>query len=152
MKITIHATCDFGSDRALLTRLNLQNGGLVQKVIDNAVIRYAEDYVPFDTGSLARSPYTETVIGSGEVIYPGPYAHYMYYGEVYGPNIWNEDGHVENAPQPYFSPAGQSKYPTGRPITYATDKNPLAGSFWIPRMWADHKADIIREAKAAVGR
>ena len=151
MNVRIHATCDFGSDRDLLKRLNLESGGLVQQVIDNAVIRYAMDYVPFDTGTLARSPYTMTVIGSGTVTYPGPYAHYMYYGEVYGPNIpvFDDDSDV---PTRYFSPPGQQKYPTGRPLTYAKDKNALAGSFWIPRMWADYKDDIIREAKAVVGR
>lgn len=71
----------------LLARFNLESGGMVQKAIDAAVIRYDMQYVPWDTGTLARSPYSVTAIGSGEVVYPGPYAHYMYYGEVYGPNI-----------------------------------------------------------------
>ena len=134
----------------LLSRLNLESGGLVQKVIDEAVIRYDMQYVPWETGTLARSPYTATVIGSGEVIYPGPYAHYMYYGEVYGPNIpvFEDDS---GEPTRWFSPPGREKHPTGRPLEYSPDPNPLAGSYWFERMKADHLDDIIREAKANVG-
>ena len=135
----------------LLSRLNLQSGGRVQQVIDNAVIRYDEQYVPWDTGTLARSAYSATKIGSGEVIYPGPYAHYMYYGEVYGPNIpvFEDDS---GEPTRWFSPPGREKHPTGRELKYSQDPNPLAGSFWFERMKADHLEDIIDEAKKAVGR
>lgn len=134
----------------LLSRLNLESGGLVQRVIDEAVIRYDMQYVPWDTGTLARSPYSVTVIGSGEVVYPGPYAHYMYYGEVYGPNIpvFEDDS---GEPTRWFSPPGQEKHPTGRPLQYSDDPNPLAGSYWFERMKADHLDDIVKEAKANVG-
>ena len=71
----------------LLRKANLEKGGLVQQVIDKAVIDYSLPYCPFDTGALANSPYSASVIGSGLVTYPGPYARYLYYGEVYGPNI-----------------------------------------------------------------
>ena len=135
----------------LLSRLNLESGGLVQKVIDEAVIRYDMQYVPWETGTLAKSAYSATVIGSGEVVYPGPYAHYMYYGEVYGPNIpiFEDDS---GEPTRWFSPPGQEKHPTGRPLQYAQDVNPLAGSYWFERMKADHLDDIVKEAKANVGR
>ena len=137
----------------LLEKYNLQSGGKVQQVIDNLVISYNEMYVPWDTGTLAASPRAVTVIGSGEVIYPGPYAHYQYYGEVYGPNIWNEDQHIKNAPSPYFSPPGQKKHPTGRELQYDTSTNALAGPFWFERMKADHVDDLVEEArKVAIGR
>ena len=131
----------------LLEKYNLQSGGKVQQVIDNLVISYNEMYVPWDTGTLAASPRAVTVIGSGEVIYPGPYAHYQYYGEVYGPNIWNEDQHIKNAPSPYFSPPGQKKHPTGRELQYDTSTNALAGPYWFERMKADHIDDIVEEAR-----
>ena len=149
MNLQIHAHCDFGSYQNLLNRLNLQSGGEVQKAIDTSVIRFSEDYCPMDTGYLAHSPYGATVIGSGEVVYPGPAAHYLYYGEVYGPNIpvFDDDSGI---PTRYFSPPGLPKHPTGRPLTYATDKNALA--VWVRRMWADHSSDVIREAQNAVGK
>lgn len=137
----------------LLEKFNLKSGGKVQQVIDKLIMDYDQDYCPWDTGLLANSPYSVTVVGSGEVIYPGPYAHYQYYGEVYGPNIWNEDQHIKNAPSPYFSPPGQKKHPTGRELQYDTSTNALAGPYWFERMKADHVDDIVEEAqKAATGR
>lgn len=133
----------------ILNKANLENGGLVQKVVDKAVIDYDLQYVPFLTGTLGQSAYSASQIGSGKVVYPGPYARYLYYGEVYGPNcpITDGDGNVL-----YFrSPAGKKKHPTGRPLTYDTSKNALAGSYWFERMKADHLNDIIEEAKKAVG-
>ena len=136
---------------ALLSRFNLESGGLVQQAIDKAVIDWDLQYVPWETGTLAKSPYSVTAIGTGEVIYPGPYAHYQYYGEVYGPNIpiFDDDS---GEPTGWFSPPGREKVPTGRELRYATDVNPLAGSYWFERMKADHLDDIVKEAKAHVGR
>ncbi len=140
---------DIDTER-LLSRLNLEAGGLVQKAIDKAVIDWDLQYTPWETGTLAKSPYSVTDIGSGEVVYPGPYARYQYYGEVYGPNIpIFEDNSGE--PSRWFSPPGQEKHPTGRELQYQTDVNPLAGSYWFERMKADHLDDIVKEAKAYVG-
>lgn len=135
----------------LLNRLGLQDGGPVQATIDKSVIDWCLQYVPWETGSLGKSAYAATVAGSGMVVYPGPYAHYMYYGEVYGPNIpvFEDDSGV---PTRWFSPPGRKKTPTGRSLTYATDVNPLAGSFWFERMKADHLEDIKKEALASVGK
>ena len=134
----------------MLRKRNLEKGGLVQEVIDQAVIDYSVAYCPFDTGTLAYSPYINTILGSGKVTYPGPYAHYLYYGEIYGPNIpvFEDDSGV---PTQFFSPPGQKKHPTGRPLTYKTDQNPLAGPFWIDRMKASHINDILEVAKHAAG-
>ena len=135
----------------LLAELNLQEGGRVQQVIDKSVIDYSIPYVPHDTGLLEVSPYSATEIGSGEVVYPGPYAHYMYYGQVYGPNI---PVFIDDTGEPafFFSPPGRKKHPTGRELQYSTDANALAGAFWFERMKADHLQDIIEEAKKNVGR
>ena len=134
-----------------LERFGLEDHGRVQKAIDKAVIDYDLQYVPMLTGTLGKSAYTATDIGSGKVIYPGPYARYLYYGEIYGPNIpvFEDDSGV---PTRYFSPPGEKKQPTGRPLTYNTEINPLAGSHWFERMKADHLKDIIEEAKRVATR
>lgn len=45
------------------------------------------------------------------------------------------------------------KQPTGRPLTYSTERHPLAGKLWFERMKADHKDDILKGAIAiAMGR
>ena len=108
------------------------------------------DYAPADTFMLAKSPYAASDIGSGIIVYPGPYAHYMYMGEVYGPNIPVFDDN-SGTPTRFFSRPGERKTPTGRAIQYKTDKNALAGPFWAERMKADHIDDIVREAKNAAG-
>ncbi len=152
--IEIHAEVTFHpSVNQLLAQYNLQTGGKVQQTIDDLVIVYSEDYCPWDTGLLASSPRTASVIGSGLITYPGPYAHYQYYGEVYGPNIWNGDQHIKNAPSPWFSPKGKKKHPTGRSLQYDTSTKPLAGSFWVERMKADRIDDIVEQARrVAIGR
>lgn len=140
----------FNGDQDLLRKHHLEKGGLVQQVIDKSAIDWSLQYAPWKTGTLAKSPYSATTIGSGKIIYPGPYARYLYYGEVYGPNIpiFEDDSGI---PTRYFSPPGQKKHPTGRELQYNTDTNPLAGSFWFERMKADHKDDILREAKSVAG-
>ena len=134
-----------------LAKMNLQSGGRVQKVIDKAVIDWDLQYVPFRTGLLGHNAYSASTIGSGKVVYAGPYARYQYYGEVYGPNIpiFDDDS---GEPTRWVSPKGKKKHPTGRPLTYDQSTNPLAGSYWFERMKADHLNDIIMEAKKAVGK
>lgn len=135
---------------ALLRRFNLQSGGKVQQAIDKAVIDYNLQYAPWETGTMAKNAYNATQIGSGKVVYPGPYAHYQYYGEVYGPNIpvFEDDSGI---PTRWYSPKGRKKHPTGRPLKHSTDVNPLAGPFWFERMKADRLKDILQEAKNAAG-
>lgn len=151
--LSVKAKVYMDSDTAaMLAKFNLEEGGLVQQTIDKCVIDYCIPYCPMETGTLAKSAYTATRIGSGEVVYPGPYAHYMYYGEVYGPNIpiFDDDS---GEPTGFFSPPGRKKSPTGRPLQYSTDLNPLAGSYWFERMKADRMEDIVREAQdAATGK
>lgn len=148
LKLKIKVTGIPKSKAAMLRRFNLESGGKVQQVIDKAVIDKSLAYVPWDSGTLGKSAYGATEIGSGKVVYPGPYAHYMYYGEVYGPNIpvFDDDS---GTPTRFFSPPGRKKHPTGRELQYKTDVNPLAGSFWFERMKADHLQEIIKEAEDA---
>ena len=148
--MTLETKIDVNFDAdSILAQFGLEEGGVVQQVIDKSVIDYCMPYVPHDTGTLETSPYAVTDIGSGEVIYPGPYAHYMYYGEVYGPNI---PVFIDDSGEPayFFSPPGKKKYPTGKQLQYSTDYNALAGAFWFERMKADHLQDIIEEARKNV--
>ena len=108
--------------------------------IHNTLAKMCDPYVPMDEGYLSQA----IEVTPQYVRYPGPYAHYMYMGEIYGPNIpiRDEDGLIIG----WFSPPGQPKYPTGRPIQYNTEKHPLATKEWDKAMMRD-KGD---EFKAAV--
>ena len=122
-------------------------GGSVQKVVDAAVIRECGPYVPHDEGILEGSASTATKLGSGEVIYDTPGARYLYYGEVYGPNIPIVENGVVTG---YFSPP--EKHPTGKKLQYSKEVNPLAGSHWFDRAMADHGEDVLKEAQNAANR
>lgn len=150
MATTIKARLEWKGNGDLLKKANLEKGGLVQQAIDKAVIDWNVQYCPMETGTLAKSPYSVTEIGSGKVVYPGPYARYLYYGEVMGPNIpvFEDDS---GEPTRFFSPPRQKKHLTGRQLEFSTDLNPLAGAFWFERMKADHMDDILKEVKSVAG-
>lgn len=150
MATTIKARLEWKGNGDLLKKANLEKGGLVQQAIDKAVIDWNMQYCPMETGTLAKSPYSVTEIGSGKVVYPGSYARYLYYGEVMGPNIpvFEDDS---GEPTRFFSPPGQKKHLTGRQLEFSTDLNPPAGAFWFERMKADHLDDILKEAKSVAG-
>lgn len=134
----------------VLKKLHLEPGGAAQIALENAVIKFSIPYCPHDQGVLEDSPFTATPRGSGKVVYPGPYAHYLYFGMVYGPNIpvFEDDSGV---PTRWFSPPKQKKHPTGKSLTYKTDQNPNAGPFWIERMVADRRKDLLEVVKNAAG-
>ena len=75
-----------------------------------------------------------------------PYAHYQYYGEVYGPNFLVEVG----GETVWRSPKNGKKSPTGRKLQYNKEVHPQAGSFWFERAMADHKEDVLTAAKEAI--
>lgn len=144
----IHARIEWEtSEQNFLATKNLETGGLVQAAIDNAVIRYGMQYAPMLTGTLAKSPYSASPPGSGRVIYNTPYARYLYYDVVYGPNIPIYDDN-SGEPTRFFSPPGQIKHPKSpeQSFKFNTGYNPLAGAFWFERMKAAHIDDIREEA------
>ena len=140
------ASIDLSELNTLLRRRGLEPGGKVQRLVDNAVIRYCDPKVPFATGTLKHSAITASVPGSGLVVYATPYARYLYYGEIMGPNIPVYEHGVLTG---FFSLSSRPKHLTGRPLTY--NGAPERGSFWFERMMAEHKRDIIREAARAAG-
>ena len=146
MKIKFDARLELDDLNAILARRGLLPGGRVQAVVDEAVLRYCAPKVPFDMGYLIRQALQTSIIGQGLIVYGTPYARYLYYGEVYGPNIpIFEAGELAG----FYSPPGQKKHPTGRALTY--QGAPERGAFWFERMKAEHREDIVREAAAAAG-
>jgi len=148
----------------ITTEVNINSKGVTSKIenlldentmlqIQNLFAKVIDPYVPMDTGSLAH---TIEVTSKG-VKYNVPYAHYMYIGLVYGPNIpIIENGEIVG----WFSPPGKgSKYPTGRPINYDLSAHPLATSHWdqvamqtqMTKFESDVKKILVRRAKELYG-
>ncbi len=79
---------------------------------------------------LKKSGILGTVIGSGEVVWNAPYAHYHYYGKL----------RVGRAPKILTN------------IDLKHHGAPMRGKFWFERMKADKKAQILDGARRlAVG-
>ena len=146
MPIQYDARLDLDGLREALEARGLTPGGKVQKFIDSEVIRLCDPKVPFATGVLKHSAITASVIGQGMVVYAAPYARYLYYGQVYGPNIpIFEAGELAG----FWSVPGKKKHPTGRKLTY--NGAPERGAFWFERMKAERGDDIIQGAAALAG-
>lgn len=148
MRLIIHAKFELKDTNHLLKKFHMEDRGKMQAAIDTAVLRYSGMYMPMDSGSLIARSHSATIIGSGRVVFPGPYAHYLYHGEVYGPNIpiFEDDSGI---PTTYRSPKNKKKYPTGRALNIKTDKNPQATSHWWEVAKANHLDAILEEARKA---
>lgn len=109
--------------------------------IHNALARYCDPYVPMKEGVLAQT----TEITAKSVKYTQPYAHYMYVGDVYGPNIpiKDKDGNIVG----WFSPPGQTKHPTGAQLKYNKKFHPKASKEWDKAMMAERGQEFTEEIK-----
>lgn len=114
----------------------------LKRIFDDQTMIYAHTrlhelcspYVPKDSGMLDDN----VAIDEKCVHYKSPYAHYQYKGEVYGPNIPLSDGG-------FYSPPNQKKTPTGRPLQYSKDVNPLATSEWDKAMKVSKGDQLAQE-------
>ncbi len=85
--------------------------------------RLIDPYVPMKNGPLSQN----LEITKDYVRYKQIYAHYMYMGIKYGPNIpqFDEFGHITG----FVSPKGKKKHSTGKPLNYSKEKHPLQHYF-----------------------
>lgn len=87
-----------------------------------------EPYVPMLTGSLKNRTY----IDQNQIVYPGPYARYLYYGKV-----------MEG---PKYGP----KHATDRDLVFTTDFHPQAQSHWFEASKSENMDKWVRVAEKAV--
>lgn len=121
------------------------NDKATRLAINNEFARRCDPYVPMAEGVLAQS----VQVQEDGIYYPGPYAHYMYIGQVYGPNIpIVKNGEIVG----WFSPKDKPKHPTGREIHYSTDRHPLATKEWDKAMMRDKGEDFTHTVEAILYR
>lgn len=95
-----------------------------------------EPFVPALTGSLTQRT---RVIGN-EVIYPGPYARFLYYGKVMvDPNTGST-----------YAPKGGTKVVTDRNLVFNKAMHPQAQSHWFEASKAQNLEKWVRVADKAV--
>ena len=118
-----------------------------QKFVDSECIRLMVKYTPARNNILYKAATLGTKIGSGHIYYNSPYARYLYYGEIYGPNIpIYEQGQLVG----FYSPP--SKSPTGRKMQYDKARHSQAQKLWFEVMKTNHKEQILRGAAAIAAK
>lgn len=137
--VTIHIEIDADKMANALNRVFTSDE--FKLALHNTFAKECEPYVPMDTGKLAQ-----TVNVTPEYVeYDREYAHYMYMGQVYGPNYpLYKDGVIVG----WRSPPGKGpKHPTGRLIQYSTETHPLAASKWDEVMMRDRGDEFKQQVK-----
>ena len=82
------------------------------------VMKDTDKYVPALTGSLTQRTHIEN---GNEIVYPGPYARFLYYGKVM---IYAPTGST-------WAPKNEHKVVTDRDLVMNTSMHPLATSHWF---------------------
>lgn len=95
-------------------------------------------YVPFLTGSLDQ----RTRVDGSEVIYPGPYARYLYYGKLM----------VDPATGSSYAPKGATKVLTDKNLVFNKAMHSQAQDHWFEASKAENMDKWLRVAGKAVKR
>lgn len=134
----------------IVARLGIDKNGDVQRQVTKIVNQRITRYMPYKNGVLAyKSKYIKSPT---EIEVLGPYARYMYYGEVMVDPKTGAAGFRDKDGQ-WKSRRGVPKVRSGRPIDYDTTKgHPLAGPKWDQRMMAAEGAQIAKEIQEYVDR
>lgn len=112
----------------MLAKRGLQPNGAAQLMLSNEVARHCDPYVPMSAGASAHMKNQRRIEPDG-VVYPGPYARYLYFGKVM----------VGRAPKKVID----------RDLKY--HGAPKRGAFWDKRMWKDKKHVILKSVAAMAG-
>lgn len=97
-----------------------------------------EPYVPARTKSLAN----RTLVSGDTIIYPGPYARFLYYGKLMiDPNTGSP-----------FAPKGATKVVTGKNLNISQAVHSKAQSHWFEASKAQNLPKWRRVAERAVQR
>ena len=95
-------------------------------------------YVPMLTGSLDK----RTRVEGAEVIYPGPYARYLYFGKLM----------VDPATGSSYAPKGTTKVLTDKNLVFNTASYAQAQAHWFEASKAENLEKWVRVADKAVKR
>lgn len=95
-------------------------------------------YVPFLTGSLDQ----RTRVDGSEVIYPGPYARYLYHGKVM---VDPETGSA-------YASKGGTKVVTDKNLVFNKAMHSQAQAYWFEASKAENMDKWLRVADKAVKR
>lgn len=126
-----------------------QASSQAEHIVAIQVEKDTRPYVPMRTGSLNQ----RTRVVGNTVIYPGPYARYLYYGKVM------VDSETGRGPMHFTDKMGNEVFrfrkgaklmPTERNLVFTTDFHPDAQAFWFEASKAQNLPKWLDVAKKAV--
>ena len=107
-----------------------------EHILAQQVAKDTSPFVPMLTGSLDQ----RTRVDGSQVIYPGPYARFLYYGKVMvDPNTGST-----------YAPKGGTKVATDRNLVFNQTVHPQAQSHWFEASKAQNLEKWERVAEKAV--
>lgn len=107
-----------------------------ENVLAQQVMKDTTPFVPALTGSLTQ----RTRVNGNLVIYPAPYARFLYYGKVM----------VDPTTGSTYAPKGGTKVVTDRNLVFNTTMHPQAQSHWFDASKAQNIEKWVRVADKAV--
>ena len=110
--------------------------GKAEHIVAVQVQKDTSPYVPFLTGSLDR----RTRVGGSQVVYPGPYARYLYYGKLM----------VDPATGSSYAPKGTTKVLTDKDLVFNKASHNQAQAHWFEASKAENLDEWLRVADKAV--
>lgn len=125
----------FGGMEAIKNKL-AESCTRAESIVGQQVIKDTEPFVPALTGSLT----IRTRLDGNKIIYPGPYARFLYYGKVM----------VDPQTGSTFAPKGGTKVLTNRDLVFSKAMHPQAQSHWFEASKAQNLDKWIRIAEKAV--
>ena len=125
----------FGGMEAIKDKL-AESCTRAESIVGQQVIKDTAPFVPALTGSLT----IRTRLDGNKIIYPGPYARFLYYGKVM----------VDPQTGSTFAPKGGTKVLTNRDLVFSKAMHPQAQSHWFEASKAQNLDKWIRIEEKAV--
>lgn len=120
---------------SILPELN-RVAGKAEHIVAIQVQKDTSPYVPFLTGSLDQ----RTRVDGGNVIYPGPYARYLYYRKLM----------VDPATGSSYAQKGSTKVLTDKDLVFNKAMHSQAQAHWFEASKAENLDKWLRVADKAV--
>lgn len=123
-------------------KFNLPSGLLdkattqAEEAVAHQILSDTEPYVPALTGSLSERAYTDR----GSVVYPGPYARYLYYGKLM----------IDPTTGSSFAPKGGTKVLTDKDLVFTKSMHGQAQDHWFEVSKAQNGDKWVKVAEKAV--
>lgn len=109
---------------------------IAEEVLAVQILKDTNAFVPALTGSLATRAHTE----NGTVIYPGPYARYLYYGKLM----------VDPDTGSSFAPKGATKVLTDKDLVFNQSMHSMAQAHWFEASKAQNLNKWLEIAEKAM--